>query len=281
LSARDRVDEHIRRWRVDAEQTIETETSFVILGKRGADPVVLKVVKQPGDEWHSGEIIAAFDGHGLVRVYDFVPGAMLLERLLPGHSLVGMALAGGDDEATAILVNVMQRMSAPAAPNGCPTVENWGKGFARYRDSGDERIDGTLIGEAERLFFALSATQRERTLLHGDLQHSNVLYDAQRGWLAIDPKGVIGEREYEVGAVLRNPTERRELFSSTAAVERRVDAFARQLHLDRRRILSWSYAQAVLSAVWCIEDGCGAPATNASLRLAEVIRPLLKSDGHL
>ena len=42
-------------------------------------------------------------------------------------------------------------------------------------------------------------------LLHGDLQHYNVLLDKDRGWVAIDPKGVVGELEYEVGALLRNP----------------------------------------------------------------------------
>jgi streptomycin 6-kinase len=42
-------------------------------------------------------------------------------------------------------------------------------------------------------------------LLHGDLQHYNVLLDRKRGWLAIDPKGVVAEGEFELGAALRNP----------------------------------------------------------------------------
>jgi streptomycin 6-kinase len=40
-----------------------------------------------------------------------------------------------------------------------------------------------------------------------DLHHYNVLSDSGRGWLAIDPKGLVGEVEYEVGAAIRNPID--------------------------------------------------------------------------
>jgi streptomycin 6-kinase len=40
----------------------------------------------------------------------------------------------------------------------------------------------------------LLTTQREKVVLHGDMHHGNVLNFGSRGWLAIDPKGLIGER---------------------------------------------------------------------------------------
>ncbi|MER3425515.1 MAG: hypothetical protein C4293_22035, partial [Nitrospiraceae bacterium] len=42
------------------------------------------------------------------------------------------------------------------------------------------------------------------------------------GWLAIDPKGVLGEPAYEIGAVLRNPTENPVLFAIRSIIDRRV-----------------------------------------------------------
>ena len=69
-----------------------------------------------------------------------------------------------------------------------------------------------------------------------------------RGWLAIDPKGVIGEPPYEFGAALRN-------LSSTSVVDRWSRVIAERLGLDRQRIVSWAFAQAVLAAIWSIEDG--------------------------
>lgn len=40
-----------------------------------------------------------------------------------------------------------------------------------------------------------------------------------------------------------------------ARYARRADVLAAELGLDRRRMLGWSLAQAVLAAWWCVEDG--------------------------
>ena len=46
---------------------------------------------------------------------------------------------------------------------------------------------------AQRVHRRLCESQRDVRLLHGDLHHDNVLLDAGRGCLAIDPTGVTGE----------------------------------------------------------------------------------------
>ena len=72
------------------------------------------------------------------------------------------------------------------------------------------------------------------------------------GWKAIDPKGVVAEPAYETGALLRNPLgaplDRRRL-------ARRIALLAEALELDRGRIHAWARVQAVLSAVWNVQDG--------------------------
>ena len=94
--------------------------------------------------------------------------------------------------------------------------------------------------------------------------------------MAIDPKGVVGEVEYEIGAILRNPIERPELFTSRATIERRIEHFTEKLNLDYERVLAWGFAQAVLSAIWDIEDGFPVDAMNPALRLANAIQPMLR-----
>lgn len=126
---RTRLSEHARVWCVAVEHTVETESSVIAFGKRGSQPVVLKVLKQPGDEWHSGETLKAFDGKGVARVYEHVEGAILLERLSPGTSLVSMALDGKDDEATLILAEVIQKMFALESARTWTTVHHWTKSF--------------------------------------------------------------------------------------------------------------------------------------------------------
>jgi streptomycin 6-kinase len=238
---------------------------------------VLKVLRQPGDEWRCGEVLDAFDGMGILRAYDYIEGAVLLERLSPGTSLASVALDSRDDEATEILADVIQRMSHPRESlKMLVTVQDWGLGFQRYLASGDRQIQGRLVEQGRALYYELCESQSDTRLLHGDLQHYNVLFDSDRGWLAIDPKGVVGEVEYEIGASLRNPYEEPELFASPVTIERRLKIFEARLKIDSNRALAWGFAQAVLSAVWSVEDGFAIDATNPSILLANAIRPLLQ-----
>jgi streptomycin 6-kinase len=156
-------------------------------------------------------------------------------------------------------------------PEGCVTVEQLGEGFMRYLASGDEHIPHTLLEPAHRIFLDLGRTQRNPALLHGDLHHYNVLSDRKRGWCAIDVKGVVGELEYELGAALRNPLDRPDLFASLDVVERRLDQFGLALGIDTSRARGWCFAQAVLAAIWSVEEGGGGAERDAALALASVL----------
>ena len=266
-----------RAWGVAVESTLETPSSLVLFGRRGARPVVLKVIRRPCDEWRCGEVLEAFGGRGVVRVYEHAGGAALIERLSPGTTLAALSLGGRDEEATEILAGVIRAMAhPPATPGAFVTARDWGEGFARYLAGGDSQIPAALVEQGRRLYSELCATERgPALLLHGDLQHYNVLSDSERGWLAIDPKGVAGEIEYEIGASLRNPYERPDLFASPAAVRRRLRRYEAELKLDANRALAWAFAQAVLSVIWSAEDGEAVDPENPALKLARAIRPML------
>ena len=270
-----RRDDCAKRWHVDVDESFETESSVISFGRCGDLPVVLKVVKRPGDEWKSGDIVRAFGGRGMVRALEHEDGAAWLERLRPGTALTGLVVQGKDDDATSILVDVIREMTPDTPPAWCPTVADWGRAFMQYRERGETQIASGLVDHAERIYLELAATQRTSRLLHGDLQHYNVLHDDDRGWVAIDPKGVVGELEYELGASIRNPAELPALFTNPAVVRRRLDQSCAALGLDADRALAWSYAQAVLSAVWGVEDGYRVDASTPVIVLANTLRPLL------
>ena len=272
------------KWGVAIEQTLETETSVIAFGSQHDRPVVLKVNKRANDEWRSGEILEAFNGNGSVRAYEYLPGAVLLERITPGSSLVEPAVNGSDEDATEILADVMARMrliegqqTSNIESHGVPTVHDWAKGFARYAASGNQQIPKDLVDAGQHIFLQLCSSQSRPRLLHGDLQHYNVLFDSSRGWLAIDPKGVFGELEYEVGAMMRNPVECPDLFLSRETIERRLKQLATRLNLDQERALRWTFAQAVLSAIWSIEDGHPIDARSPVLSLAETTREMIQA----
>jgi streptomycin 6-kinase len=251
---------------------LETATALIAFGSRDQERVVIKVDTQPREAPRSAAVLRAFAGSATARILDHAEDALLLERITPGDSLVAMAASGHDDDATEVLADVIGRMSAHEY-SGVPTVEEWGSSFERYRDGDDYSIPHSLVDEAHNVYEGLCASQQRRRLLHGDLHHGNVLFDSERGWLAIDPKGVVGELEYEIGAALRNPLEYPDVFLDQQRIHARVNCFAGRLRLNADRVLGWAFAQAVLSAVWLIEDGLTVADEHPWLELARRIQP--------
>jgi len=214
-----------------------------------------------------------FDGVGSCRLLaaDETAGALLLERLEPGRLLFTIE---DDEAATRIAAEVMGRLWRPApSAHPFPTVARWGEGFARLRRrfaSGSGPLPAPLFERAERRFAELLASSAPAVVLHGDLHHWNVLSAERTPWLAIDPKGVVGEPAYEVGAWLRNPLP--SLLDRPAPgriLARRLDLLAETLGLDRERLRGWGFAQAILSAWWCLEDGVDG--WEQALRIADLL----------
>src|SRR5262245_1764340 len=252
MEPQSRFEDCVLRWHLRVEAVVHTRSSLIAFGQCDRQPVVLKVTKRPGEEWFSGQVLNAFGGQSVVRALDQTDGAVLLERLVPGKSLAEMNMR--DEEATAIIADVIRRMSPTSPPIDTPTIEAWGKSFEQYRATPDAEIPIALVEQAHRTYTTLCASQSSVRLLHGDLHHHNVILDSRRGWVAIDPKGVVGELAYEVGAALRNPSDQPALFSAPDTIQRRVNCFATLLQLDSGRILAWAFAQAVLAAIWEWED---------------------------
>jgi streptomycin 6-kinase len=200
-----------------------------------------------------------FGGHGAVRLIeaDADAGLMLLERLVPG---VPLQRTQDDDLATSIFAQVMRRLKKSSPGNhSFPSVADWAKGFERLRDQFDGRtgpFPEPAIDRAEGLVSEFLESMSDVVVLHGDLHHWNILSAEREPWLALDPKGVMGEHEYEVGAWLRNPFPQiLDMPKPKDVIARRVGQLAEELGFDRCRLLGWAYFQAVLAGVWSHEDG--------------------------
>src|SRR2546421_5686840 len=235
--------------------------------------VVVKVHAPTGEFAQEAEALRLYDGHGMALLldYDLNDKVLLLERLEPGTPLSDVE---DDDEATTHAANVMRQLWRPIAPgHPFPSVSDWGRGYLRLRqhyEGGNGPFPAALLEEAETLFAELSASMAESVLLHGDLHHENVLAAEREPWLAIDPKGLIGEPAYETGALLRNRLpDLRDAPRAVRALTRRVDQLAEMLDLDRGRVRDWAMAQAVLSVWWTIEDKGDIP--EDGLKCAELL----------
>jgi streptomycin 6-kinase len=208
------------------------------------------------------ELAAAewFGGRGAPRVLeiDHELGAVLLERVRPGTMLD----AEPEEAVVPAAASVMRALwRAPDAGCPFPTVRDWGAAL----EPGSR---------AAGLYVELCDSSADAVVLHGDLHHFNVLRSGD-GWVAIDPKGVVGEREYEVGALLRNPWSA--LLDEPRPgriLERRSTQLAEALGFDLERVRAWAYVQAVLAAAWCVEDGWD-PAF--PLAVADLLEPLTRA----
>ena len=204
------------------------------------------------------EALRLLNGRGIVQLLDVDRdnGILLLERLRPGTRLSSLT---DDMEATSIAAQVMCQLWRPVPQeHSFPTVAMWATGMRRLRehfDGGTGPFPTALIEMAETLFDELIASMDEEVLLHGDLHHHNILAAERQPWLAIDPKGLVGEPAYEVGALLRNPMP--QLLHEPQPkriIARRADQLAEELGFDRGRLVSWGLAQAVLAAWWSFEN---------------------------
>jgi streptomycin 6-kinase len=245
-------------------------------GERDARAVVLKVARGENGEWRSGELLTAFDGAGMVHALELGDGAVLLERLDPGNDLSTLVMSNRDDEATKILAGVIARMRTvrPSVP-GVMTASHLTPEFQLYRHDCDGLMPSGMIDKAERLFVELCASQTDVRILHGDLHHYNVLFDARQGWLAIDPSGICAELEYEVGASLRNPIDAPALLAQEQTVVRRLAIYEERLGLNPEKAVRWAFSQAVLAALWPTEEGVGVDMRRPFIAAATAMLPLV------
>ena len=118
-------------------------------------------------------------------------------------------------------------------------------------------IPNEYLQKARKLRDQILQNAKLDVLLHGALHHDNILQNGDDCWMMIDPKGVIGERAYDLAAFMRNPMpEVLNQADATTIIHNRITRFSELLGIPAQRILDWCFVQAVLAWIWSIEDGC-------------------------
>ncbi len=189
-------------------------------------------------------------GRGAARLFDSdeASQAFLLERCVPGTNGDDLDVATGNEIVASVLAE-LHAVEPPAEDEFEPlarSVERSRETMWDWFDRFERPVDRGVVAQADELFTSLSSSSTDLVLLHGDLGPGNAVL-SERGWLAIDPYPMLGDRAFDVRQVLslRDLRDARE----------QVAFFADRLDLDARRIAGWTFATCVEFALRCRSVG--------------------------
>lgn len=250
------VDDLLTRWTCELDgPASHGGVALVVPVKRRAEAAVMKVsFTHPGNV-HEPYALHAWGGVGAVRLLerDDQQYAMLLERL----SASTLASLSDTDQVMLIAGDLSKRLGI-AAPLACPALRTqlsaWRGDIERGRAQRPDVFDKQVVLAALDTIDT-SVPDEGDVLIHGDLHAANILHSERAGWLAIDPKGYVGDRAFDAGMVVKWMAVRMlegapEPIYDDAAVSRALDVYAEAAELDRNRVRAWAQVHALQGAYW-------------------------------
>ena len=211
---------------------------------------VLKIQFPDRESEHEAEALSFWDGDGAVWLLaqDRDRQALLLERCDPGTPLSELPPEGALD----VMVGLLPRLWVPAAPPFRSLAEEaawWAEQLPDRWEGAGRPFERRLLQAALDMLEVLPPSQGEQVLVNQDLHADNVLRARREPWLVIDPKPLIGEREFGIAALVRG----QELGSGPERAEQRLARLTGELSLDTDRARGWVLAQTL---AWAF-DGDG------------------------
>jgi streptomycin 6-kinase len=274
MSDINKLNHYLAAWELSDPQLLtQTRTSYIYTVTNGAGIFALKLLSpSETDEQRGALALRYFDGCGAARLLRYDQGAQLIEYAA-GDELVTLVKRGEDERATQIIAQVIAQLHS--VPQGAPRdglvlLTSWfGALFTKAAADRQAGITSIYVRSAA-LTERLLADQHDIRTLHGDIHHYNIR-QSSRGWLAFDPKGLVGERTYDCANTLCNPVMP-ELVHNERRLLTNAAILADMLTLELWRVLAFTYAYACLNASWWLELG-GSDIVQWHLNVAEIIEP--------
>lgn len=282
LNENEKLYHYLTAWDLSNPQLLsQTMTSHIYTVVHDSEMVVLKLLSSSEvDEQRGAAALRYFDGRGAVRLLRYDDSAQLMEYA-SGDALVTLVERGEDKKATYIIAQVIKQLhSVPqdASKDGLMMLDGWFNALF-VRAVADKKVGSrSIYVRGASLAEQLLADQQEIRVLHGDIHHYNIKH-SPRGWLAFDPKGVVGERTYDCANALCNPVMP-ELVHNETRLLHNAAILADTLEIALRRVLAFTYAYACLNASWWTElsDREGAEdIVRWHLDIASIIEPHIET----
>jgi streptomycin 6-kinase len=264
---------YLTAWNLsNPEPLAQTPTSHVYTVEHDHTTVVLKLLTPYGHEERIGAVaLGHFNGNGAVRLLRGDDEAQLLEYA-DGENLTGLVKNGQDETATAIIGDVINALHSndAAPPEGITTLYKWFRALFSQAEQDRQKGLDTLLMRAASIAEKVLTQPHEPRLLHGDIHHENIRHSS-RGWLAFDPKGLYGERAYDLANTLCNP---RPIYGVVSTDEGRIlrnaGILSQKCDIERSRVLLFLYLYTCLSVSWTLEGAETGWEIANLIRIAEI-----------
>lgn len=210
--------QYLTKWNLTADgSAVTTPTSALLPVLWGDVPAMLKAAVVD-EEKLGNQLMIQWSGDGAARVLAHADDVILMERAETSISLADFSREGRDDEASRIMCMVLRQLHAQRAhpPPALPPLTKWFEPLGPAAEA-----QGGILRTAAETASQLLSAQHDIVVLHGDMHHGNVLRFGSRGWLAIDPKGLIGERGFDHANIFCNPDDQMATMRGRLARERK------------------------------------------------------------
>jgi streptomycin 6-kinase len=248
------------RWSLTKSTPVaETPRSWIFrVEQNGRNFAALKILKPLAaqEEGRGARLLQWYEGDGAATVFD-THGDTIFMEWLDSKTLADPARNGRDEEATIAFSSVVLNLHRPRPSAPPEDLQPLRERFQSLFDTDVRAWPHTardLYARAAGIALKLFDRPSAELPLHGDLHHDNIL-SSDRGWLAIDPKGLIGDPHYEVANAFRNPRGLQQLTADPRRIRAMADMFSARLGLNRKRLLGFAAAHAGLSVCWDLADG--------------------------
>lgn len=244
----------IDRWNLSPDGRANHGHCSLVLPVRSADgrAAVLKLGFPDEESEYEHLALRRWDGNGAVRLLSADPNhrALLLERL-SDRDLTGVPHLRAC-EVVGGLYGRLHVAPLPKVRSLSALVERCTAGLRRLPRSAP--IPHRLIEQAIALGVELTADGPGRDrLLHTDLHYANVLAAGPEPWLAIDPKPVNGDPNYELAPMLWNRFA--EIAGAVrSGVRTRFWTLVDAAGFDEDRARAWVIVRMVHNAMWELDE---------------------------
>lgn len=242
-------DQYLQLWNLTPDGNPTVTISSHLLPVIYQNTLSMLKVARVAEEKFGGKLMVWWEGQGAARVLAHTEDALLLERAAGTCCLTDFVQDGHDDEASKIICAVVAKLHIPKT-KPCPELVPLSLWFQALEPVA--RTHGGILSECAAMACQLLESSEEVGILHGDIHHGNILDFGQRGWLAIDPKGLYGERGFDYANLFCNPCH--DIAANRGVFRRRVETVAKEAELEHKRLLQWVMAWVGLSAAWFLND---------------------------